>query len=303
MPEGDTIFRTAVTLSKAIGGKVVRRLSSPLPAVASYSDRLAGRRIEKIEPRGKNLLIHFEDGTALHTHMRMTGSWHVYRPGERWQKSERAARVVIETDDFVAVCFAAPVVEMIPGGALARHPSLSRLGPDVLGAGFDQGLAWARLRQRGDAPIGEALLMQGALAGIGNVYKSETLFLCRIDPFVRVAALSDETLDRVISTARELMSRNLEGYPRTTTPSAARAFLPLRGSRYWVYGRKGEPCLECGAPIAATRASARPDPAAPSGPLPASGGEAARVTFYCPECQPEGAAGDRPASKGLHTRG
>lgn len=290
MPEGDTIFRTAATLSKAIGGKIVRRFASPLPAVSSYSERLRGQRVLRVEPRGKNLLVHFEDGTALHTHMRMTGSWHIYRPGEPWRKSERAARVVIETDDFVAVCFAAPVVEMIPPGALARHATLSRLGPDVLDPGFDPEAARTRMRQRPDATIGEALLMQGALAGIGNVYKSEVLFLCRLDPFAKVGDLPDEALDRVIATARDLMSRNLEGYPRTTTPSAARAFMPLRGSRTWVYGRKGEPCLECGTPIAATRAARRPEPAAPA----ATGGEAARVTFYCPKCQPEATTGSPP---------
>src|SRR5690349_13128750 len=99
MPEGDTIFRTAATLSRAIGGKTVRRFRSQLPAVEAYQEGIEGRRVERVEPRGKYLLIHFEDGSALLTHMRMTGSWHIYRPGEAWQKSERAARVVIETDD------------------------------------------------------------------------------------------------------------------------------------------------------------------------------------------------------------
>jgi endonuclease-8 len=293
MPEGDTIFRTAATLSKAIGQKTVRRFRSPLPAVSAYSERLSGQRITRVEPRGKNLLIHFEDGTALHTHMKMTGSWHIYRPGERWQKSERAARVVIETDDFVAVCFSAPVVEVIAGKDLAAHPALSRLGPDVLAADFDVEAARGRLRLRGDASIAEALLMQGALAGIGNVYKSETLFLRRVDPFVKVADLPDEVLGAVIRTARDLMGRNLEGYPRTTTPG--RAFMPLKGPRYHVYGRKGEPCLECGTAIVATRSHTRPEPlAAPRGPLPASGGEATRVTFYCPRCQPPGAGGTPP---------
>ncbi|MEZ4313211.1 MAG: DNA-formamidopyrimidine glycosylase family protein [Polyangiaceae bacterium] len=288
MPEGDTIFRTAATLTRAIGGKTLRRVRSTVPAVAAQSEGLAGQRIERIEPRGKNLLIFFERGGVLLTHMKMTGSWHIYRPGERWQKSERAARVVLETEDMLAVCFAAPVVEWIPKGNLERHPSLSRLGPDVLSEGFDAEEARGRLRARGEAPIGEALLMQGALAGIGNVYKSETLFLCGVDPFVTVADLSDEVLARVIETARDLMSRNLEGHPRTTTPGGPRAFIPRGGSRYWVYGRKGEPCLRCGATVEGTRLSHRPAAGAEKAPP----GEAARVTFYCPDCQPPGARGE-----------
>lgn len=277
MPEGDTLFRTATTLSRAIGGKLVRGFRSPLPAVSGPGAALVGQRIVQIEPRGKNLLVCFEDGSALLTHMKMTGSWHIYRPGERWQKSERAARVVIETDDFVAVCFAAPVVELVPAGRLAHHPSLSRLGPDILGGDFEVAAARARLRELPDLPIGEALLRQDALAGIGNVYKSEVLFLCRVDPFVKVAALSDEALDRLIALARDLMSRNLEGLPRTTTRPSPRAFLPRSAARYHVYDRAGDPCPACGAPIHASRAG--------------SEGVAGRVTFFCPACQPPGALG------------
>jgi endonuclease-8 len=294
MPEGDTIFRAAATLSKAIGGKIVRRFRSPLAAVAEPAARLEGHRIELVEARGKNLLIHFDDGSALHTHMRMTGSWHIYRPGEAWQKPPRAARAVLETDDFVAVCFNAPVVELIASGGLAHHPSLARLGPDILKDDFDADLARARLRERADVPISEALLMQGALAGIGNIYKSETLFLCRIDPFVPVRALSDETLARAIAVARELMSQNLDGRARMTTRFGPRGSLPPHGPRYHVYDRSGEPCLRCGTPIRANRAAdphrsvlPRAFPSASS----ASGGVATRVTYFCPSCQPPGALG------------
>jgi len=319
MPEGDTLFRAAATLSRAIGGKLVRAFRSPLPAVASPGARLEGQRIELVEARGKNLLIHFEDGSALHTHLRMTGSWHIYRPGERWQKPPRAARAVIETDDFVAVCFNAPVVELIAKGALAHHPSLSRLGPDILTADFDADLARARLRERAGVLISEALLMQGALAGIGNIYKSETLFVCRIDPFVPVGQLSDATLTRVIAVARDLMSQNLTGGARMTTRFGAAGFSPLRGPRYWVYGRAGDPCLHCGTPVRANRAANPHRTALPASPAanppraalpprphrtalppeqtPAasifapSGGVATRVTYFCPTCQPPGALG------------
>ena len=218
MPEGDTIFRAAATLTRAISGKIVNRFRSPLPAVAGPAAQLEGHRIERIEARGKNLLIHFDEGSALHTHMRMTGSWHIYRPGEPWQKPARFARVVIETDDFIAVCFSAPIVELIPKGGLERHSSLMRLGPDVLKDDFDADLARARLRERADVPIAEALLMQGALAGIGNVYKSEVLFACRVHPRVLVRDLTDETLDLLIRTARDFMSVS---YTHLTLPTKA----------------------------------------------------------------------------------
>lgn len=294
MPEGDTIFRAAATLKRAIEGKVVQRFYSPLPQVMAAAPEIEGRKLERVEARGKNLLFHFEGGRVLHSHMRMTGSWHIYRPGEAWQKSQRAARVVLETADMIAVCFSAPVVEVLTEEALPRHPSLARLGPDILKEGFDPAVARARLRQRADAPISEALLMQGALAGIGNVYKSEVLFLCRIDPFVAVSALSDAVLDRVIRLAQELMSRNLEGYARTTTRAVPRAFMPARGPRYHVYGRAGEACPECGTKVRANRAASGPVVSG-EGWGAAAGGEATRVTFFCPQCQPPGALGEAPA--------
>src|ERR1041384_1348710 len=130
MPEGDTIFRAARTLGKVLGGKAVTAFHSSLPKLADAT--LVGHRVVRVEPRGKNLLIHFDDERALYTHMRMTGSWHVYRPGETWQKPERQAKAVIETADMVAVCFNAPVVELFSASELERHPVLRRLGPDLL---------------------------------------------------------------------------------------------------------------------------------------------------------------------------
>jgi len=259
MPEGDTLFRIATVLGKALSGKVMTRFTSPLPALADAA--LDGRTITRVEARGKNLLIHFDDGRALHTHLRMTGSWHVYRPGERWQKPERAARAVLETADFVAVCFDAPVVELLVAGGVERHEGLRRLGPDVLATDFDAAEARRRLRERGDLAVGDALLAQSALAGIGNVYKSEALFLCRADPFARVSALDDATLDGLVARARELMQMNLEGHARKTRHA-------LAGPRYWVYGRGGQPCLTCGTLVRVRRQ-----------------GTAGRTTYYCPRCQ------------------
>jgi endonuclease-8 len=262
MPEGDTLFRIATTLGKALAAKVMTRFTSPLPALSEAG--LDGRTITRVEARGKNLLIHFDDGRALHSHLRMTGSWHIYRPGERWQKPERAARVVLETADFVAVCFDAPVVELLAAGGVERHEGLRRLGPDLLASEFDAGEARRRLRERGDLAIGDALLAQSALAGIGNVYKSEVLFLCRTDPFVLVSALDDATLDGLVAKARELMAKNLEGLPRRTRAA-------LAGPRVWVYGRGGQPCLTCGTLVRVRRQ-----------------GMAGRTTYYCPRCQGTG---------------
>jgi endonuclease VIII len=259
MPEGDTIHRAARVLERAIGGKTVAAFRSPLPALARVAPPA---RVARVEARGKYLLVHFDDGRALVTHMRMTGAWHIYRPGERWQKPESRARVVIETEGFVAVCFSAPVVDLLSPRALARDPRFSNLGPDVLETGFDPAAALARLRRRNEKPIGEALLLQSALAGIGNIYKSEALYLCRVHPSRKVGDLSDPDLEALIQKARELLAANVGPAPRSTGRT-------LTGFRYWVYGRSGRPCLTCATPIRMLRQ-----------------GDAGRSTFWCPACQP-----------------
>ena len=274
MPEGDTIFRAARTLEKVLAGQVVTEARSSVPAVPAA--RLSGRTVERVEARGKNLLIHFDDGLALHTHMRMTGSWHVYRPGERWQKPERLARVVLATARFVAVCFNAPVVALLSAAELVRHPSLSRLGPDPLSRAFDPAEARRRLRELGDRPVGDALLRQSALAGVGNIYKSESLFLSATNPFRLVRDLTDPELDRLVAKARQLLSENVGAGPRATRPSLTR-------ERTWVYRRNGKPCRRCGTEIRMRRQGAE-----------------ARSTYWCGTCQPEGAS---PAEASTSTSG
>ena len=259
MPEGDTILRAARALDHSLAGKKLTAFESPLPRLTGAP--LAGRRVDAVEARGKNLLVRFDDGSALKTHMRMTGSWHIYRPGERWQKPRRFARAVLETDDTVAVCFHAPVVELLSARELARDETLRRLGPDVLSDGFDAEEAVRRLRALPDRPLGEAFLLQSALAGVGNIYKSETLFLCGLDPFAPVAAFSDGELGGAVGRARELMSANLGAAARSTRGS--------RNGRYWVYRRRGESCRRCGAAVGMRRQ-----------------GAAARSTYWCPGCQP-----------------
>lgn len=261
MPEGDTIWRTARTLNAALAGKTVVAFASSLPMVMAASRRLGvvGRDMEAVEARGKHLLVRFAGGAALHTHQGMRGSWRLYRRAGAVRPSA-SARVVIETADVVAVCSLAPVVEMLSPAQAAAHPAFARLGPDLLGPGFDPA-ARLRLRARGDLEAGPALMDQTALAGIGNVYKSEVLFLCRVSPFTRVHDLGDATIDRLVAKAGELLRRNLDGGPRRTTSA-------LAPGRLWVYRRSGQPCRRCGTRIER-----------------AVQGGAARSTYFCPSCQ------------------
>lgn len=219
-----------------------------------------GRVVEAVEARGKHLLVRFDDGRTLHTHLRMEGSWHIYRPGEAWRKPSWRARAVIETGEWVAVCFDASICEVLAAG---HEPALvRRLGPDLLADDPDLEEVIRRTREHPGLTIGEALMRQHIVSGIGNVYKSETLFLTRVSPLARIEDLSNETLHAVLSEARRLMARNLGGSPRVTRRRFGR-------DRFWVYGRSGQRCFECGHLICVTRQ-----------------GEDARSTYHCPQCQP-----------------
>lgn len=261
MPEGDNLFRAATALRKALQGSRVVRFRTDVPRVvrALEDAPLDGARIEAVDARGKHLLVRFSDGRVLRTHLKMSGSWHLYRAGEPWQRQERYARASIETDGgFVAVCFDAPLVELATAFGLR---DLELLGPDATTDAFDAAEALRRLRTRGDLAIGEALLIQRAVAGVGNVIKAEALFLCGQDPFARVADVSDAALARLLEEAHRLLVANREGGPRTSRNA-------LSGSRLWVYGRSGKRCLKCGGTVRMRR----------QGPL-------ARSTYYCPRCQ------------------
>jgi endonuclease-8 len=263
VPEGDTILRSATRMNSALAGRAVTAFRSRLPALALAARRLRveGSRVAAVEARGKHLLVRFSTGACLHTHMGMTGSWHLYRAGSRWQKPEAMARVVIEAPPVVAVCFVPRVAELLPPGGEAAHPSLAALGPDVLAPARDAAPAVSGLRARGGDEIGAALLDQAALSGIGNIFKSESLFLSGVDPFAPVDALDDPTLTRVVRNAMRAMHRSVtEG---TGDPDAQG-----RG-RYWVYRRSGRPCRRCGATVRMAR----------QGPL-------RRSTYWCPTCQP-----------------
>jgi endonuclease-8 len=274
MPEGDTIYRTAQTLERALGGQVVTRFHSVLPALTRVDQDapLAGRVVERVWSQGKHLLIGFSGGLVLRTHMRMNGSWHIYRPGERWRRPRLLARIVIETGTFVAVAFQVPVAEFHATGDLERGRVLGELGPDLLADTFDVEIALHRLRERAQIAIGDALLDQRAVAGIGNVYRSEVLFVCGINPFTPVGRLADADLRALVATARRLLQANVA--PGTAAGIAT--YQPLRRTtgrahpeeRLWVYRRGGRPCRRCGAPIQRRK-----------------GGPDARSAYWCPRCQ------------------
>jgi endonuclease-8 len=262
VPEGDTIFRTATVLRAALAGKALVRFETPRRRFAPFG---AGVRVRSVEARGKHLLIAFDDGRVLHTHMQMSGSWHVYRIGTRWRRPARQVRAVVEVPDAVAVCFEAPVVELLRERDLARHPRLTALGPDLCSPNVDLDEVVARVgRLPSETEIGVALLDQRVASGIGNVYRSETLFACRVDPFAHVGDLDREVHRRLYATASELLRRNLDGARRTTAPGGLA-----------VYRRSGRPCPRCGAPIRSRRQ-----------------GEAARTVYWCPSCQADAAGRD-----------
>jgi endonuclease-8 len=263
VPEGDTIWRSAGRLHQLLAGRVVTRFSSTLPVVAAEARRyrIAGSAVAAVEARGKHLLMRFATAppVALHTHMGMTGSWHLYRPGSRWRQPAHLARVVVETAEAVAVCFSPPTVRWLREGEEAALPALAGLGPDVMAPGFDAAEAVRRLQARPDATIAAALLDQRALSGIGNVWRNEALYLSAVDPFAPVASLDDAALGRVVDRARRLMRRTL---------GAVRAALPEGGGRHWVYRRAGLPCRRCGTRIRMRRH-----------------GTPARSVYWCPGCQ------------------
>ncbi len=250
MPEGDTIFRTATVLRRALVGGIVRRaLAQPGPGLSRVPDLsvLVGASVDAVEARGKHLLIGFSDGRWVRTHMRMKGSWHRYRPGEPWRLPARRAVCVLETDAAVAVCFDAPVVELLTDADLVRHGALRALGPDLLAAAPDLGEAVRRLRDRQSVALGEAVLDQRAAAGIGNVIKSESLFMEGLDPWAPVNAFSDAELLAVVGRAAQLLAANTSGGRRVTTGRRS------PGEALWVYRRTGRPCLRCGTLIRARR--------------------------------------------------
>jgi endonuclease-8 len=266
VPEGDTIYRAARTLHAALAGRVVTKFESVFSQLArvDHQTPVAGRTIERVVSEGKHLIIDFSGDLHLRTHMRMHGSWHIYKPGERWRKRHSDMRIVIETDAWVAVAFNAPVAEFHDAGSLARQDDLRNIGPDLLGETFDVDEAMRRIRARADEEIADVLLNQRVVAGIGNEYKSEVLFVARIDPFARVAELTDAQLLHILETARKLMIANVtkRSSGRVTT------FSLDPSQQQYVYGRGGQACRKCGTPVRYAKQ-----------------GKDVRGTYWCGECQ------------------
>jgi endonuclease-8 len=262
MPEGDTLHRTAAVLDRALRGEAIVRVEVGDARFAELARRLDARSVVHVEARGKNLLVHLDDDSAIWSHLRMTGSWHVYLPGEPWQRPTRQRTIGLTTRRSVAVGFNVPVLEWLDAARLARHPVLCALGPDLLAPTFDVALAVARMRSVPLVALGEALVDQRLVAGIGNVYKSELLFVLRLDPFAPVAAYDDTSLCALLERARVELQRNVDGRPRRTRRDGA-------AQRHFVYGRRGEPCARCGHAIAVR-----------------SQGAAGRSTYWCATCQP-----------------
>lgn len=269
MPEGDTLFRTAAGLRPYLVGRTVTAARVAGPGAVPQIHRVIGQQINAVDSLGKNLLIRFDNGLELRTHLRMNGTWHRYRPGERWRRPPGRARLVLEVPGAVAVCFDAPVVELLEQRAEGTHPPLGGLGPDLLATDFDSGEALRRLRDpdRANRAIAEALADQRVMAGLGNVYKSEVAWIERVSPFAPVAEVDDATLRRLVETSRRLLLANAtsrRGPERVTTAGDRGAPGPL-----YVYRRTGRPCRRCGTPIASTR----------------QGAELPRSTYWCPTCQ------------------
>jgi endonuclease VIII len=257
VPEGDTIHHAAHRIRAALLGKTLDRVLAPHPrlAFARWPAQLTGRSLTAVQAHGKHLLLSFEGGLTVHSHLRMTGAWGVYSRGQPWRRAPSRAWLVLGAGDVEAVQFDGPVLELREDSRLRFDRALSSLGPDLLAESFDERALLARLQAgAGERAIGEALLDQRLIAGIGNVWKSESCFAAGVDPWRIAVQVPEERVLDLLRFARQGMRRcAIEGHQ--ARPKS-------------VYGRRGRPCLRCGAPI-----------------LSRGQGDQNRVTFWCPSCQ------------------
>jgi endonuclease-8 len=257
MPEGDTIHHAANSIRPLLEGRVPDEIRTPQRRHERdrWPERLAGRAVDRVEARGKHLLLHFEGGLVLHSHLRMTGAWAVHATGERWRRAPRRAWLVLRAGEREVVQFDGPLLELITQARSRSDPRLAQLGQDVIGERFDEELLIRRIRE--DDPtraLGDALIDQRTLAGIGNIWKSESCFAAAADPWKPLA----QTPDAVVLAAVRFARREMALSAREGFEARPRA----------VYGREGEPCRRCGGRI---RAGGQ--------------GEQNRTTYWCPECQ------------------
>lgn len=261
MPEGDTIHRAAANLRKVlVDQKIVS--ASGRQEVVNVTD-LVGGTVTAIEARGKHLIVHFDSDLVVHSHMGMTGSWHIYRLSDQWHKPASQAVLALKTTAWCVVCFTPKLLEVVSETALRRNSWLTRLGPDILGPPIPDEVFLTRMRSQSRNVIGEVVMNQSVVSGIGNVYKSEILFLEGVHPKTGVGLVGDAKLLAIRDRAVVLMKRNLNSAMRTTRFRGD-------GPRLWVYGRNRQSCLKCGATILLLRQ-----------------GDNARSTYFCPECQKE----------------
>jgi endonuclease-8 len=262
MPEGDSLYRFANRLRTPLEGKVILKARSHGPGPVPRVEKIVGRTCTGVRSTGKNLLISFDNGLALRGHLRMYGTWHVYKPGEPWTRAEREARLVLEVEDAVVVNFSAPVIELVEERSLGYHTPVANLGPDLLDNAFDVDEAIARLRHptRELLTIGDAIMDQRAVAGAGNIWKHESLFHAGINPWRRVSELSDDELRMLLGKAQALLRASV-GKPNALE-------LKYRPTMY-AYMRGWQPCRRCHTTLRS-----------------APQGVDIRHTAWCPKCQP-----------------
>jgi endonuclease-8 len=260
VPEGDTVWRTARHLDAALTGEVLVETDFRVPAFATLD--LSGHPVEATLSRGKHLLTRIGPAHTLHTHLRMEGAWHLYRPRTPWRRPAHEARVVLRTEGWTAVGFALGVVEVVARDA--EETVVGHLGPDLLGPDWNEEEAVRRLLSDPERPVGEALLDQRCLAGIGNLYKSELCFLAGVHPRLPVGEVPD--LPRLVRRARSALDANKERVEQTLTGDTR------RGRQTWVYVREGQPCRRCGTRI---RVESQGPPSQE------------RAAYWCPSCQPD----------------
>jgi endonuclease-8 len=249
--EGDTILRAARRLDAALAGQQLSATAPSPRGRAAGIERLDRRHLETVRAHGKHLLLGFGELT-LHSHLGMSGSWHVYDLGASWGKPPGSAWAVLRGEASEAVQFGGPTLRVLRSEALRLDPVLARLGPDILAEDFDPETVLRSLRSAATRPIGDALLDQHLVAGIGNIFKSEACFAARLDPWHPLGQLSDEQLHHVVGAAHDLM---LEAVERGRQDRA-------------VYKRAGRPCPRCATPIRAR-----------------GQGDVNRTTYWCPTCQ------------------
>ena len=260
MPEGDTVWLSARRMHEALSGRALTRTDFRVPQLATVD--LAGRAVLEVVPRGKHMLTRLEGGLTLHTHFRMDGTWHLYQPGDRWGGGpDWQVRVVLSNAEWQAVGFRLPVVELLPTAEEDRV--VGHLGPDLLDDDVDEAEAVRRLAAGPDREVGMALLDQRLLAGLGNLYRCEVLFLRGLSPWALVGAVTD--LPALVRTSRRLMRANRHHAEQSTTGS-------LRpGQDHWVFERTSRPCRRCGTRVASAEQGEAPH---------------TRLTYWCPHCQP-----------------